>query len=332
MRFRSSSHSLKHVDRELKDLINSSENANKCGECGNFYPTWCSVNLGVFLCGRCASVHRKVFGSRDDDAFSNVKSLSMDRWTREDIDGLVSLGGNKGNARFWNPKNVPFPFDGDDDKAIVEHYIRDKYILGKFRYDEIKPEDFGSRMDDFDGESDRFDERNRSRSRSRSHSFYKGGHNRSDYGGSRDSFQSSGSRYSRQLVELKDMGFRDTNKNLDALSSAHGNINRAIDYLEKSSSSRNSVSAAATTSTPPLPRRRATTSGPQPAIFDGTNVITPDFTSNSASFVQAKPAVFDGTLQQYYDPATGMIYAEVNSRTPHFITFKLSTKAIFYPF
>lgn len=46
MRFRSSSHSLKHVDRELKDLINSSENANKCGECGNFYPTWCSVNLG----------------------------------------------------------------------------------------------------------------------------------------------------------------------------------------------------------------------------------------------------------------------------------------------
>nr|CAI6509080.1 AEL_HP1_G0018490.mRNA.1.CDS.1 [Saccharomyces cerevisiae] len=316
MRFRSSSHSLKHVDRELKDLINSSENANKCGECGNFYPTWCSVNLGVFLCGRCASVHRKVFGSRDDDAFSNVKSLSMDRWTREDIDELVSLGGNKGNARFWNPKNVPFPFDGDDDKAIVEHYIRDKYILGKFRYDEIKPEDFGSRMDDFDGESDRFDERNRSRSRSRSrsHSFYKGGHNRSDYGGSRDSFQSSGSRYSRQLAELKDMGFGDTNKNLDALSSAHGNINRAIDYLEKSSSSRNSVSAAATTSTPPLPRRRATTSGPQPAIFDGTNVITPDFTSNSASFVQAKPA------------------AEVNSRTPHFITFKLSTKAIFYPF
>ena len=234
----------------------------------------------------------------------------MDRWTREDIDELVSLGGNKGNARFWNPKNVPFPFDGDDDKAIVEHYIRDKYILGKFRYDEIKPEDFGSRMDDFDGESDRFDERNRSRSRSRSHSFYKGGHNRSDYGGSRDSFQSSGSRYSRQLAELKDMGFGDTNKNLDALSSAHGNINRAIDYLEKSSSSRNSVSAAATTSTPPLPRRRATTSGPQPAIFDGTNVITPDFTSNSASFVQAKPAVFDGTLQQYYDPATGMIYVD----------------------
>ncbi|EHN02541.1 Gts1p [Saccharomyces cerevisiae x Saccharomyces kudriavzevii VIN7] len=212
MRFRSSSHSLKHVDRELKDLINSSENANKCGECGNFYPTWCSVNLGVFLCGRCASVHRKVFGSRDDDAFSNVKSLSMDKWTREDIDELVSLGGNKGNARLWNTKNVPFPFDGDDDKTVVEHYIRDKYILGKFRYDETKPEDFGSRADDSDRESDRFHERNRSRSRSASHSFYKGGHNRSDYGDSRDSFQSGGSRYSRQLIELRDMGYNDTAK------------------------------------------------------------------------------------------------------------------------
>ncbi|CAI6499936.1 AIS_HP2_G0017510.mRNA.1.CDS.1 [Saccharomyces cerevisiae] len=290
MRFRSSSHSLKHVDRELKDLINSSENANKCGECGNFYPTWCSVNLGVFLCGRCASVHRKVFGSRDDDAFSNVKSLSMDKWTREDIDELVSLGGNKGNARLWNTKNVPFPFDGDDDKTVVEHYIRDKYILGKFRYDETKPEDFGSRADDSDRESDRFHERNRSRSRSASHSFYKGGHNRSDYGDSRDSFQSGGSRYSRQLIELRDMGYNDTAKNLDALSFAHGNINRSIDYLERNSSSRNSVSSPAPASIPPLPRRRATTGGPQPAIFDGSNVITPDFTANSASASQAKPA------------------------------------------
>ncbi|CAI5154262.1 BEM_HP_G0080570.mRNA.1.CDS.1 [Saccharomyces cerevisiae] len=49
-------------------------------------------------------VHRKVFGSRDDDAFSNVKSLSMDRWTREDIDELVSLGGNRGMLGSGIPK------------------------------------------------------------------------------------------------------------------------------------------------------------------------------------------------------------------------------------
>ncbi|CAI5154234.1 BEM_HP_G0080560.mRNA.1.CDS.1 [Saccharomyces cerevisiae] len=108
-------------------------------------------------------------------------------------------------------------------------------------------------MDDFDGESNRFDERNRSRSRSRSHSFYKGAIIGLTTAVPGTHSKAVGSRYSRQLAELKDMGFGDTNKNLDALSSAHGNINRAIDYLEKSSSSRNSVSAAATTSTCPCP-------------------------------------------------------------------------------
>lgn len=109
MRIRSrSSAGAKGAERELKDLVSLPENGNRCGECGSAVPTWCSINLGVFLCGRCASVHRKVFSLRDDDAYSDVKSLSLDRWSERDLDDLSRSGGNKHNNELWNPKEFPF--------------------------------------------------------------------------------------------------------------------------------------------------------------------------------------------------------------------------------
>lgn len=42
---------------------------------------WASWNLGVFLCVRCASLHRKL-GTH----ISKVKSLSMDAWTIDQVD------------------------------------------------------------------------------------------------------------------------------------------------------------------------------------------------------------------------------------------------------
>jgi hypothetical protein len=44
-------------------------------------PRWSSYTLGVFLCIRCASLHRKM-GTH----VSKVKSLSMDTWSAEQIE------------------------------------------------------------------------------------------------------------------------------------------------------------------------------------------------------------------------------------------------------
>ena len=133
-----------NVQESLKDIINSSENRNRCGECQATFPTWCSVNLGIFLCGRCASVHRKLLNNRSDDVYSDLKSVSLDRWTSHDLNEVRRLGGNKGNSQFWNPKGEQFPFDGDDDKSQVETFIRDKYISGRFKFEPVRPEDFGN--------------------------------------------------------------------------------------------------------------------------------------------------------------------------------------------
>ena len=242
----------------------------------------------------------------------------MDKWNNDDMDILAELGGNKGNHKFWNPKHEPFPFDGDDDKSIVEHFIRDKYILGKFRYDEVKPEDFGER-----------DERD-SRSRSRYDDDYGSYDNRDaydDYHGGSNRHHPHDSRhgrfkYSRQLNELRDMGYStDTQRIKDALERTHGDINRSLDIIERSDSSsyssrnesRSGMSSAPTSapsavSNPPLPKRKSTLSGPQPAVFDGLDSV---MTGAPNAVTGAVP----GGIQQYLDPATGTIYVDQQQYT-----------------
>lgn len=328
MRFRSKSSTYggKTSERDLKDLVNLPENGNRCGECGNVFPTWCSVNLGVFLCGRCASVHRKILSLRDDDAYSDVKSLATDRWSERDLDDLARSGGNKHNNQLWNPKKQPFPYDGDEDKSAVEQFIRDKYINGTFRFSAINPDDYG-----VSGNRRRGSNRERSKS-SASLGSRRSYSSTSDLPrlGTRQARDYEISRYSSELRTLNDMGYKDIDHNAQALSLAHGNLNRAIDILEnynrkngsnagsaynsRNNSTANSRTASRTNLSapeinPPLPKRRATHTGPQPAVFDGTDesLMMP-----AATGQYPQPAVFDGTtgVQQYYDPTTGMIYVD----------------------
>lgn len=337
---RASSRAFDSGSDDLKDIVSSPENGNKCGECGNPIPTWCSANLGVFLCGRCASVHRKVLGMDPEDEsgiFSNVKSLTMERWDGEEIDSVVSLGGNKGNQRRWNPRNEPFPFDGDEDKGAVETFIRNKYVLGKFRYDEVMPTDFGSLRrsgrnrsysrrggggggDQYD--EDEYDDYGMPRNRSRSRSFGNRSRTSSLYGGGSSSHLSKYDRahqkFGRELRELRDRGYSNEDDNINALTYSHGDVSGALDYLRRRDDSisrgsrrsdthspappSNGSNTTATTANPPLPTRKPA-QGPKPAIFDGTNTVQPGATG-------PVPAVFDGTVQQYYDPATGMVYVD----------------------
>lgn len=138
----------KLIERQLIDIVNSRGNDNKCGECGASYPTWASWNLGIFLCGRCASIHRRMLGG--DKQISKVKSLTLDQWSHDQVDNLKRIG-NKRAKRKWNSKREPFPFD-DDDESLIEEYIRNKYVLMKYRddgYDGLDEDDgFGKYSDD----------------------------------------------------------------------------------------------------------------------------------------------------------------------------------------
>jgi len=80
----------------LKKLLARPENL-RCADCGlkSPRPTWASVNLGVFLCLRCAGVHRSL-----GVHLSQVRSALLDVWTFEQLEVMVRCGGERHCQQF----------------------------------------------------------------------------------------------------------------------------------------------------------------------------------------------------------------------------------------
>ncbi|MCJ1288949.1 hypothetical protein MMC34_000480 [Xylographa carneopallida] len=110
-------------ERALQELIKTVPGNDRCADCGARNPGWASWSLGIFLCMRCAALHRKL-GTH----ISKVKSLSMDSWSNEQVDSMKSRGNTTSN-HIYNPKNTqpPVPLDVDEVDSAMERFIRQKY-------------------------------------------------------------------------------------------------------------------------------------------------------------------------------------------------------------
>ncbi|TXT03890.1 hypothetical protein VHUM_04313 [Vanrija humicola] len=117
------------IQRQLEDVLKLPGN-DRCADCHGSSPRWASVNLGIFLCVTCASVHRKMGTHR-----SRVKSVTLDEWTREQVQGMKEMGNTKSNA-IYNPderKHRPPPNTSSDERdSELSKYIRRKYELRAF--------------------------------------------------------------------------------------------------------------------------------------------------------------------------------------------------------
>ncbi|KAL1957521.1 hypothetical protein VTO42DRAFT_5747 [Malbranchea cinnamomea] len=110
-------------ERTLQELITTVPGNDRCADCQARNPGWASWNLGVFLCMRCAALHRKL-GTH----VSKVKSLTMDSWTSEQVENMKKMGNVAAN-KIYNPRNVkpPIPIDADEADSAMERFIRQKY-------------------------------------------------------------------------------------------------------------------------------------------------------------------------------------------------------------
>uniref|UniRef100_K7FK76 Small ArfGAP2 n=1 Tax=Pelodiscus sinensis TaxID=13735 RepID=K7FK76_PELSI len=88
-------------------------------------PRWASWNIGVFICIRCAGIHRNL-----GVHISRVKSVNLDQWTQEQIQCIQEMGNGKANRLY--EAYVPETFRRPQTDQAVESFIRDKYEKKKY--------------------------------------------------------------------------------------------------------------------------------------------------------------------------------------------------------
>ena len=76
---------------DINDILQVEGNS-VCIDCGEQKPKWASMNNGVFLCLKCAGVHRS-FGM----SISLIRSLQIDSWTESQLLYLTKGGNNNFN-------------------------------------------------------------------------------------------------------------------------------------------------------------------------------------------------------------------------------------------
>ncbi|XP_014243379.1 arf-GAP with dual PH domain-containing protein 1-like [Cimex lectularius] len=99
-----------------------------CADCGAKGPEWASYNIGIFLCSRCAGIHRGM-GTH----ISKVKHVRLDRWEDSQIQRMREVGNLVAKAKY--EKRVPpcyrIPVEGDQE-SLLEEWICAKYLREEF--------------------------------------------------------------------------------------------------------------------------------------------------------------------------------------------------------
>ncbi|NXW40632.1 SMAP2 protein, partial [Nyctiprogne leucopyga] len=140
--------SVRDVDRYqavLASLLAEEEN-KYCADCQAKGPRWASWNIGVFICIRCAGIHRNL-----GVHISRVKSVNLDQWTQEQIQCMQEMGNGKANRLYeaYLPENFRRPqTDQHPFFLSVESFIRDKYEKKKYLDRSIDISAFRKEKDD----------------------------------------------------------------------------------------------------------------------------------------------------------------------------------------
>ncbi|XP_072046003.1 uncharacterized protein [Amphiura filiformis] len=123
----------KEKDKKMQEKYQSvlarllREEDNKyCIDCDAKGPRWASWNLGIFLCIRCAGIHRNL-----GVHISRVKSVNLDSWTEEQIHSMEDTGNTVGRRLYEG--NLPEGYRRPQtDSSALEHFIRAKYEHKKY--------------------------------------------------------------------------------------------------------------------------------------------------------------------------------------------------------
>ncbi|XP_015590553.1 stromal membrane-associated protein 1 isoform X2 [Cephus cinctus] len=118
----------KQIQDKCQNLLSQmlrDEDNKYCVDCDAKGPRWASWNLGIFLCIRCAGIHRKL-----GVHISKVKSVNLDTWTPEQVVSLQQMGNSRARAVY--EANLPDRFRRPQTDCSLESFIRMKYEHKKY--------------------------------------------------------------------------------------------------------------------------------------------------------------------------------------------------------
>ena len=98
----------KEDKKNLKLLQQLLQENPDCADCKAKGPKWASPNLGVFLCIRCAGLHRKM-GTH----ISKIKSVSLDTWKTPELEFMKEHGNRKVNQQLLVNAPLEPPIEDD---------------------------------------------------------------------------------------------------------------------------------------------------------------------------------------------------------------------------
>ncbi|KAI9671541.1 MAG: hypothetical protein M1817_003593 [Caeruleum heppii] len=243
-------------ERALQELIKTVPGNERCADCQAKNPGWAGWSLGIFLCMRCAALHRKL-GTH----ISKVKSLSMDSWANDQVENMRRTGNTVSN-RMLNPHNVSpnMPLDIDEVDSAMERFIRQKYehraLLNGAVRTSVRHNTGSTDSEDPPPLPPKPTKRFGFTTRSASANFPVRQASRGDYNTSPqspttrhngDSHQptlrnkqsrvfgasvgATGESFESKLATLKEMGFHDDKRNASVLKGMNGSLERSIETL-----------------------------------------------------------------------------------------------------
>lgn len=101
------------------------EDNKYCVDCDSKGPRWASWNLGIFMCIRCAGIHRNL-----GVHISRVKSVNLDSWTPQQVASMQLMGNSRARAVY--EALVPEDFRRPQTDSQLEQFIRAKYEKKKY--------------------------------------------------------------------------------------------------------------------------------------------------------------------------------------------------------
>jgi len=118
----------KVIQNRLQELLTrmlQDEDNKYCVDCDAKGPRWASWNIGIFVCIRCAGIHRNL-----GVHISKVKSVNLDSWTPIQVSKMQIMGNSKARAVY--EANVPEGFRRPQADSPLDVFIRAKYEKKKY--------------------------------------------------------------------------------------------------------------------------------------------------------------------------------------------------------